>query len=113
MQTELTVIKKNKRYNNRRLIIYEGEKIINEVSPFFGWYCWKHNITPDMHKKARVLIMENLYWLLGKDCSFEEWQYSINHWNEGKGISGVSSNFQSVFFNDEEKDIALNSFHKN
>ena len=55
--------------------------------------------------------MENLYWLLGCDCDFYEWEKTIEDWNTGKHIYGVSTYISSLFFSNDEKELALNSFY--
>ena len=112
----LTVKKLNKTYSKRRLQIKDGNKIIDELTPFFGWYSHEINIKKyeeSIIKEIRKLTMENLYWLLGRDCDFEDWTHSIEHWDKGKGVNGLSADAPSMFFSDEEKQIALNSFYTN
>ena len=55
--------------------------------------------------------MKNLYWLLGRDCEFEDWIDSVNDWDKGKHIYNVSIDKlpESMFF-EGEKEIAINSF---
>ena len=55
--------------------------------------------------------MENLYWLLGCDCDLYEWEKTIECWNTGKHIYGVSTDISSLFFSNDEKESALNSFY--
>lgn len=112
----LTVKKLNKTYNKRVLQIKSGKKVIDRITPFFGWYSHGINIKKyeeSIIKEIRKLTMENLYWLLGRDCDFEDWTYSIEHWDKGKGVNGLSSNNESMFFSEQEKQIALNSFYNN
>ena len=57
--------------------------------------------------------MDNLYWLLGRDCDIEDWERSINRWDSGRGIYNTPVDKPtSIFFNTEEKDRAFNSFYK-
>lgn len=110
----LTVIKRNKTYKNRKLVIYDGKKKIAEVIPCWGWlgYSFAKNLH-EYHNQYRVLIMENLYWLLGHDCDLKIWKDSIEAWDTGRHVYGVSVDTlpKSMFF-EGEKDIALNSFFK-
>ena len=110
----LTIKKINKNYSKRRLQIKEGNKIIDVLTPFFGWYSHEKNIKKyeeSIIKEIRKLTIENLYWLLGRDCDFEDWNRSIEHWNKGKGVNGLSAGAPSMFFSEEEKQTALNSFY--
>lgn len=114
MNNNLKIIKRNKIPKNRRLLIYDGKNKINEVTPWMGWYSMFQKLDIDTQKKCRELVMDNLYWLLGKECSFEDWKERIEDWNEGKHIYGVPiDKLSSMFFNNEEKNIALNSFYNN
>lgn len=108
----LTAIKRNKTYKNRKLVIYDENKKITEVIPFCGWYSFDTKLTINLNKQCRVLIMENLYWLLGHDCDFEDWNDSIEAWDNGKHIYGVPIDKlpESMFF-EGEKEIALKSFY--
>ena len=109
----LTVVKRNKTYKNRKLVIYDGKKKITEVIPFWGWYSFNCYLNHDLHDQCRALIMKNLYWLLGHDCDFEDWNDSIEAWDKGRHIYNVAIyelTDQSVFF-EGEKEVALNSFY--
>lgn len=107
-----TVVKRNKAYKKRKLVIYDGKKKVAEVLPFWGWFSFDYNLNPDLYDKCRPLVMENLYWLLGHDCDFEDWKDSIEAWDTGRHIYGVSVDKlpPSMFF-EGEKEIALNSFN--
>lgn len=112
----LTVKKLNKNYSKRRLQIKDGNKVIDEITPFFGWYSHEKNIKKyeeSIIKEIRKLTVENLYWLLGRDCDFEDWTQFIEHRDNGRGVNGLSAEHSSMFFSDEEKQIALNSFYTN
>jgi hypothetical protein len=108
----LTVVKRNKTYKNRKLVIYDGKKKITEVIPFWGWYSFNCYLNHDLHDQCRALIMKNLYWLLGHDCDFEDWNDSIEAWDKGRHIYNVAIDElpESVFF-EGEKEVALNSFY--
>jgi hypothetical protein len=108
----LTVVKRNKTYKNRKLVIYDGKKKITEVIPFWGWYSFNCYLNHDLHDQCRALIMENLYWLLGHDCDFDDWNDSIEAWDKGRHIYNVAIDElpESVFF-EGEKEVALNSFY--
>lgn len=105
-----TVVKRNKNYRARKLVIYDGNKKVTEVIPFWGWFSFDFKLNPDLHDKCRALVMENLYWLLGHDCDFEDWTDSIEAWDAGKHVYGVPDISYSMFF-EGEKEIALNSFN--
>lgn len=110
----LTVKKLNKTYSKRVLQIKKNKKVIDRIRPFFGWYSHEINVKKyeeSIIKAIRKLTMENLYWLLGRDCDFEDWNHSIEHWDKGKGVNGLSSNNESMFFSEEEKQTALNSIN--
>lgn len=108
----LTVVKRNKTYKNRKLVIYNGKKKITEVIPFWGWYSFNCYLNHDLHDQCRALIMKNLYWLLGHDCDFDDWNDSIEAWDKGRHIYNVAIDElpESVFFKGE-KEVALNSFY--
>ena len=65
----------------------------------------------NIQKEIRKIVIENLYWLLGGDCDFYEWEKIIEDWNIGRHIFGTISNVKSLFFSNEEKESALNSFY--
>lgn len=108
----LTLVKRNKTYKNRKFVIYDGKKKITEVIPFWGWYSFNCYLNHDLHDQCRALIMKNLYWLLGHDCDFEDWNDSIEAWDKGRHIYNVAIDElpESVFF-EGEKEVALNSFY--
>lgn len=109
----LTVVKRNKNYKARKLVIYDDKKRITYVEPFWGWYSFSENLH-ELHKPCRALVMENLYWLLGRDCEWEDWVKSIEAWDKGRHIYNVPIDKlpKSMFF-EGEKEIALNSFYNN
>lgn len=108
----LTVIKCNKTYKNRKLVIYDGKKKIAEVIPCWGWFGYSFSKIPsELHNQCRALVMENFYWLLGHDCDFNIWNDSIEAWDSGKHIYGVPIDKLSSMFFEGEKEIALNSFY--
>lgn len=108
----LKLVRRNKTYKSRKLVIYDEKKKVAEVIPFWGWFAFNsHLISQDLYYKCRALIMENLYWLLGHDCDFEDWTDSIKAWDTGRHIYGVSVDKLSSMFFEGEKEIALNSFN--
>lgn len=104
-----TVVKRNKNYKARKLAIYDGKKLITYVEPCWGWYCFSTNLH-ELHKSCRALVMENLYWLLGRDCDWEEWVDSVDGWDKGKYVYNVPVDKLSSMFFEGEKEVALNSF---
>lgn len=111
----LTVVRKNKTYSKRKLYIYDDNKNrINIVEPWMGWFSLYMCKTLEEHTQIRKVIMEHLYWLLGKDCDYQTWIDYVNDWDRGKRIYGVALNKlpESNFF-EGEKEIALNSFYNN
>lgn len=113
----LTCVKRNKTYKNRKLVIYDGKKQIGFVTPWMGWYGINLKVpisTVNLGEGSEIrgLFMENLYWLLGHDCTIEEWNESIEAWDTGKHIYGVPvDKLSSLFFSEEEKEKAFNSFY--
>lgn len=105
----LTCVKRNKTYKNRKLAIYDGKKLITYVYPCLGWYCFTENLH-EHHKHCRALVMENLYWLLGRDCEWGEWIDSVDGWDKGKHVYNVPVDKLSSMFFEGEREIALNSF---
>ena len=57
--------------------------------------------------------MQNLYWLLGADCSYDEWLEYIEDWDKSRHIYNVEITKlpESLFFSEEEKQTAIDSFH--
>ena len=105
------VVRKNKSYDKRRLKIYYHDKLINTVEPCFGWFCWEKKFENlMMHVACRRKVLENLYWLVGRDCDIDEWLNHIDRCDRGTGIDG-KPNKESAFFNTEDKQIALESFN--
>lgn len=104
----IIVKRKNKSYDKRKLQVYEGKKLLGEVETFNGWL----SIQLENHDLLRKVAIENLWWLLGKDCNEEEWKEPVEYWDEGKRVYGVSVDKlpDSMFFNGE-KEIALNSIN--
>ena len=107
-----TVVRKNKTYNKRILKIYSDKKLISSAVPCMGWFGWTQGFTNETDRICcRRKVLENLYWLLGRDCSKEDWIESVKGWDEGKHIYGVSiDRLTSMFFNDDERLLAIESF---
>ena len=107
------VIRKNKSYDKRKLVIYDNDNKIVEVEPWGGWFCWSspflYRLDEDTIKGLRLQVLKNLYWLVGRDCDKEEWENRIEHWDEGKGVDG-KTNKVSQFNTACEKIAARVSF---
>lgn len=108
---ELTFTKRNKTPQNRKINFYDGKNLIASAIPWHGWYACTMPVNEETRKEIRKTVMENLYWLLGCDCDLYEWEKTIEDWNTGRHIYGVSTNISSLFFSDEEKESALKSFY--
>ena len=112
-----TVIKRNKNFKKRRLIIYDGKKKIAEASPFFGWYAREMFIHTEGNQtildEIRKCIIDNLYWLLGHECCYDDWEQHVEDWDKGKYVYNVSIDKlkNGMFFNEEEKERAKKSFN--
>lgn len=109
------VVRKNKSYDKRKLVIYDNnDKKIVEVEPWGGWFCWSNSFLyktdPDSWKLCRLEVLKNLYWLIGKDCDEFEWNQRIEHLDSGLGVDGKTEKY-SQFFNIDEKIAALESFN--
>lgn len=108
----LRFIKKNKTFKKRKLVFYQDKKRVCDVTPWWGWYSINQSVDIKTHKEIRNLVLNNLYWLLGHDCDFDEWKNSVDAWNQGKHIYGVPvDKLSSMFFSEEEMNVALNSFY--
>lgn len=106
------VVRKNKSYDKRCLKIYYHDKLINTARPYGGWFCWDKNFENlMMHSACRRKVLENLYWLVGKDCSYADWVGRIERWHKGRGVDGKTTK-TSQFFDGDELRAALNSFEE-
>lgn len=101
--------RRNKKYDKRKLLITLNDDKYY-VSPYGGWYFINNMCTDEVRKFLRKIIFEDFYWLIGKDCDYDEWENHIEHLDKGKGVDGCCWN-DSWFF-EGEKEIALNSFYK-
>ena len=110
----MEIVRRYKSYDKRTLVIYDDKKPIAYVRPFSGWFSIEVTkpLLINEHIGLRIYIMENLYWLLGKDCNEEEWCELIDKWDSGKHVYGVPVDKLSSMFFEGEKEIALNSFEK-
>jgi hypothetical protein len=109
----MNAVRKFKRPESRKLYVYEGKKLIDIVHPYGGWFSHSKCCTTEQYTEIRKFVIENLYWLLGKDCDKETWKHEVDCWNIGKHIYGIDANKIpcSLFF-DGEYEIALNSFEE-
>lgn len=105
------VVRKNKSYDKRCLKIYYNGKLINTVIPFYSWYFYSDNFNDELTRMCcRIKVLENLYWLVGQDCTYEEWEKIIEKLDSGRGVEGKTEKY-SQFFNIDEKLTALESFN--
>lgn len=109
----LRVVRKFKHYEHRQIWIYDNKKIVDILMPWHGWYLETY-VAETYKDEIRVIAMQNLYWLLGKDCDQEEWSGKIELWNKGQGSYKVKwgKNPKSLFLSEALKNIALNSFEE-
>ena len=106
-----TVVRKNKTYNKRILKIYSDKKLISAAVPCMGWFGWTHGFSNETDRICcRREVLKNLYWLLGQDCDKETWIKRVDKWDNGRGISNVPANCKSLFFNDDDRLTAIESF---
>ena len=101
---------KNKSYDKRK-IVFSIDKRTYYVEPCWGWYSVS---TSDIEVRTvvRDVVMNNLYWLLGKGCDIETWKESIEKWDKGKIYNTpINETPTSLFFKKEEKETAFNSFY--
>lgn len=104
--------RKNKNPKKRKLSFYINRKLFTEIYPFNGWFAFSTVVYDENNLiEIRKEVIDNLYWLLGEDCTIDEWQGRIERYDKGRGVSGVKSNLTSLFLDDEEKSNALNSFY--
>lgn len=104
------VVKRNKSYDKRKLVIYDdNDNKIVEVEPWGGWFCWSNRFDKN-YALVRMEVLKNLYWLIGKDCDEFEWNQHIEHLDSGLGVDGKTEKY-SQFFNIDEKIAALESFN--
>ena len=103
----IEVSRKNKSYDKRKLVItVDSDKYY--VEPWLGWYAISTS-NKKIRQMVRPYIMDNLYWLIGKDCDLEEWKCQIEHLDKGRGVDGCYWN-NSWFF-EGEKEKAFLSFY--
>ena len=105
----MKVVRRYKSYDKRTLVIYDGKKPIAYVRPFYDWFSLEsvRHIPSSFHLDLRrKYVMENLYWLIGRDCEEDEWIKRVNKWDTPDHVTQMSS----MFF-EGEKEIALNSFN--
>lgn len=114
----MEVIKRYKNYKKRTLVITDGKNPVAYIRPCSGWFSiesTKHlqgSINDiNIHNMIRGYVMENLYWLLGRDCDEEEWSSRIYYWDIGRRVYGVRVDKLNSMFFEGEKEIALNSFY--
>lgn len=111
----IRIERRNKRPVNRKYVVFENGKRIGEVVKVMGWYGIALNRPADaiVNYMIRQLVMDDLYWLLGNDCDADEWNESIEYWNKGQNIYDVSiDKLSSMFFNDDERELARNSINR-
>lgn len=107
------VVRRNKSYDNRKLAFYENKKKVAEAYPWGGWYAWNNTFINELIRvNCRHYVLKNLYWLIGKDCDKNEWNHHIENLSRGKGVDGKIDKL-SMFFNEDEKLTALESFENN
>ena len=59
------VVRKNKKYDKRKLIVYKDNKKITEAYPFGGWYAMSERIDDEtIRMTCRSLILSELHWLI-------------------------------------------------
>ena len=66
---------KYKSYDKRK-IVFSIDKKTYYVEPCWGWYSVS---TSDIEVRTvvRDVVMNNLYWLLGRGCDIETWKESL------------------------------------
>lgn len=107
------VVRRNKSYDKRKLVFYENKKKVAEAYPWGGWYAWNNTFADELTRvNCRHYVLKNLYWLIGRECDKDEWEYHIKNLDSGKGVDGKTDKL-SMFFNEDEKLTALESFENN
>lgn len=110
----LRVVRKFKHYEHRQIWIYDGKKLVDILMPWHGWYLESY-VSDEYRDAIRAIAMQNLYWLLGKDCDREEWNNKIELWNKGQGAYKIKwgKNPKSLFLSEDLKNVALYSIEEN
>lgn len=108
----ITINRQNKSYDKRKLVITIDKKKYY-AEPWWGWFSIDAT-NLEIRRIIREVVMDNLYWLVGKDCDMETWANYISDCDSGKKIYNTPLNTTpaSMFFNTEEKKRAYNSFGK-
>ena len=119
-----TIKKLYKTYGKRKIQVYEGKKLFGSIGQAWNWIYIDpvergENTESETFKKnhdiLRKIAMENLWWLCHSDkigegyTELEAWEGKIDSWN--RGIVAFHSGNNSVFYSEEEKNIALNSIN--
>lgn len=99
---------KNKSYDKRK-IVFSVDNRTYYVEPCWGWYSVSTNDI-EVRTVIRDVVMNNLYWFLGRGCDIETWKESIEKWDKGKSYL-INETPTSLFLNKEEKENAFNSFY--
>ncbi len=107
----MIIIKKlNKKYGKRKIQVYDGKKLLGEITECWHWICISNH---ENHEILRKIAMENLWWLLHSDeideyyTELEAWEEKIERWDKGHSYGADN---ESLFF-PGEKEIALNSIN--
>jgi hypothetical protein len=107
------VVRRNKSYDKRKLVLYENKKKVAEAFSWGGWYAWNDTFADKLTRvNCRHYVLKNLYWLIGRDCDKDEWEHHIENLDSGKGVDGKTDKLP-MFFNEDEKLTALESFENN
>lgn len=107
----LRIVRKYKRPQSRKLYIYAGIVLVDIISPYNGWISHSE-LNKVFYNHCRLIGMRNLYWLLGKDCGYDEWKEMVEYYDKGRGVNGIPGDTESMFF-EGEKEEALKSFYNN
>lgn len=112
MSHNITIKRQNKSYDNRKLVITIDKKKYY-AKPWWGWFSIDTG-NLEIRPIIREIVMNNLYWLVGRDCDIETWAKYISDCDSGKKLYNTPLNTTpaSMFFNTEEKERAYNSFGK-
>lgn len=92
-------IEKEFKTDVRKLEIYYDSNIVCIAVSYCGYFAFSLCPPDDKFEECRKLCFQNLYWLIGNECSYKSWSDKLNQMRKDDA------------FNDDEHNIALASYN--